>query len=552
MTERHLAAVWEAVADALPQEVALVHGGREIAWRDFDDRAARLATAFRALGLRPGAKVAIDLYNCPEYFEVFLAAAKIDAVSVNVNYRYRHDELLQLLTDADVEAIVVHRSLSERVLPIVDRLPLVRAIVQVDQHGATAAVPDGVYAYEQLIADHDAASRQHHTGGMFLSYTGGTTGLPKGVMYTMEGVTERSLDTRPLICGVGANWTASVVEVARELRDRGVRPVALPASPLMHSTGFTFVSLPALCAGGTVVTCTSTRFDAEDVLATIERRGATVAGIVGDAFALPIVKALDERAAAGHPYDTSTLRTMCSAGVAWSGEVKRRLLDHVPQLVLVDGCGSTEGGTYGISIVRHGDPAHTARFQPAAGTFIMASDGSEAPDGVEGLIAARTATSGYYKHPDATAERFRTIAGLPYVVPGDYGRIEPDGSITLIGRGSSTINIGGEKVHPEEVEDVIRSIDGVDDCLVLGLTDERLGQVVAALVQPTAPASVHEDDVVQWCRQQLAGYKVPRLVAMVAAVPRFPNGKADLAGARQLAVAADGSDATKSQSRSRV
>jgi fatty-acyl-CoA synthase len=226
---------------------------------------------------------------------------------------------------------------------------------------------------------------------------------------------------------------------------------------------------------------------------------------------------------------------VCSAGVAWSADTKRRLLEHMPKATLVDACGSTEGGTYGISIVRHGDDLNTARFARAPGTFILGERGEEVAVGVTGLIAAVTQTTGYYKHPEKTAETFRTINGERYVVPGDYGRIEADGSITLLGRGSSVINTGGEKVHPEEVEDILKALASVVDVIVVGIPDERLGQTVAAVVHPTPGAMLSEEEIVALVRERLAGYKVPRRVVFVDEIPRSPNGKADLALARELA-----------------
>ena len=481
-------------------------------------------------GIDEGGKVALDLYNCSEYLEAFFATIKLNAVHVNVNYRYRHEELRQLLDDADAEAVIVHASLAGRVREVAPQLPLLRRIIEVSDPDADPAGSD----YEELIESHPPLERVPRSGGMYLSYTGGTTGLPKGVMYEMDGVTRRTLDSRALICGVDVDWSAGPAAAAIELRDRGDRPVAVPASPLMHSTAFTFASLPALTCGGTIVTLPDRRFDADVTLAEIQRTQATVVAIVGDAFGRPLVQALAERAANGAAYDMSSVRVVCSAGVAWSADTKRRLLDHMPQATLVDACGSTEGGTYGVSIVRAGDDLATARFVRAPGTFILDAGGEEAGVGEVGLIAALTQTSGYYKHPEKTAETFRTINGERYVVPGDFGRIEADGSITLLGRGTSVVNTGGEKVHPEEVEDFLKAIPSVVDAIVVGIPDERLGQAVAAVVQRTPGASLSEAEIMAAVREQLAGYKAPRRVALVDVIPRSPNGKADLAAARAL------------------
>ena len=372
--ELHLASIWESIADAVPDEVALIHGRRVRTWRELDERAARLASGLQAAGIGEGGKVALDLYNCSEYLEAFFATVKLNAVHVNVNYRYRHEELRQLLEDADAEAVIVHASLADRIREIAPRLPRLRRIIEVGDPDEGPAGSD----YEDLIRSHPPLGRTSRSGGMYLSYTGGTTGLPKGVMYEMAGVTQRTLATRAMICGVDVDWAAGPAAAAIELRDRGERPVALPASPLMHSTAFTFASLPALTSGGAIATLQTRRFDADVTLAAIEQLRATVLAIVGDAFGRPLVQALDERAANGAGYDTSSVRVVCSAGVAWSADTKRRLLDHLPQATLVDACGSTEGGTYGISIVRNGDDLSTARFARAPGTIILDERDEEA------------------------------------------------------------------------------------------------------------------------------------------------------------------------------
>jgi fatty-acyl-CoA synthase len=533
--ELHLATIWEAIADAVPDNVALIHGARRRTWGEFEDRAARLASALRALGVEQGSKVALDLHNCGEYLEAFFATVKLNAVHVNVNYRYREDELRQLLDDADVTTVIVHDAFADRVRAVAPALPLLRHVVVVNDVNAE---PEGS-EYEHLIATHPPEPRRARDGGMYLSYTGGTTGLPKGVMYEMRGVTQRSLDTRALICGVEADWQDEPGIVAVDLARRGVTPVAVPASPLMHSTAFTFAALPVLTAGGAIATVEAPRFDADLVLRAVEHCRATVLAIVGDAFGRPLVQALDEAVAVGQPIDASAVRVVCSAGVAWSADTKRRLLDHLPNATLVDACGSTEGGTYGISVVRRGDDPTTAKFTRAPGTIILDDHGEEAPVGETGYIAAVTQTTGYYKHPEKTAETFKMLHGSRYVVPGDLGRIEPDGSITLLGRGTSVINTGGEKVQPEEVEELLKTLPSVIDAIVVGIPDDRLGQVVGAVVQMAPGVAASETDLAAAVRDRLAGYKVPRRVAFVDQIPRAPNGKADFTRARDLARAAD-------------
>jgi fatty-acyl-CoA synthase len=317
--------------------------------------------------------------------------------------------------------------------------------------------------------------------------------------------------------------------------EEGSAPSAIPASPLMHSTGFVFASLPTLSTGGLVTTLRSSSFDPHELLSAVETTRPQAVAIVGDAFALPIVRALDDGRRDGGPYDTASVRVICSAGVAWSAHIKERLLAHVPYTTLLDACGATEGLSYGFSQVRRGDALSTSTFQAAPGLKVLSPHGEELASGQVGLLAGPTTASGYHRDPGKTAAAFLIIDGVQYAMPGDLGRIEADGTVTLIGRGMATINTGGEKVYPAEVEDAIRGHPGVDDCLVLGVPDARFGQAVAALVVRGGAPHVDADDVADAVRTSLAGYKVPRRILFVDRIPRLPNGKIDYATAAATA-----------------
>jgi fatty-acyl-CoA synthase len=529
----HLADAWEAVADAIPDEPALVHGSTVRSWREFDQRSARLAAGLREIGVGEGSVVAIDLFNCNEYLESFAAAIKVRAVPANLNFRYLGDELHQLLEKAEVVVVVFHASLAERVLAATSRgLPSLRALVQVGDNRGSAT---GVLDYEELIAGHLPAPRIGRSGeDCFLSFTGGTTGLPKGVMTQIGIMTWGGMLMRPLLLGLSVAADAFPAEVAVALRQRCELPVAVPASPLMHSTGLGYVSFTTLLAGGSIVTLEQQSFDPHELLSVVQRRRVSMIGIVGDAFALPIVRALDEADAAGGPYDTSSLRSICSAGVAWSAQVKTRLFDHIPQVLLSDSCGASDGGLYGNQMTRKGDVVTTATFQPGPGVKVLDESRRDVPLGEIGYLAVPTIATGYFRDPDATARTYFDLDGVSYSMPGDLGRIGADGSVTLIGRGTSVINTGGEKVFPEEVEDIIKQIDGVSDCLVFATPDVRLGQQVTAIAEAHAGATVTSEQIIAATKQRIAGYKAPRLV-ILASVPRFPNGKPDFQTARSLA-----------------
>ena len=535
----HLATIWESIADRLPDEIALVHGSRQITWRDFEQRAARFAAALAAAGVEPGQTVAIDMYNCPEYLEVFFAALKIRAVPANVNYRYLDEELSALLLQSDAVALVYHATLRDRLSRAVAAVPGLRLLAEVgpaEPGSGQRAAAAGTRSYAELIRSHPPAPRIFRPGtDGFLSYTGGTTGLPKGVEYVIgNSVRNTRMLGRQMLGLEDVDWECPALDRALLLHRQGRRPVALPASPLMHSTGLIMASLPVLSVGGTVVTLTARSFDPDELFTAIAANRPGTVSIAGDAFARPMVRALERRAAAGGRYDTSSLVTITSAGVAWSAEVKQALLEHIPQVTLVDACGSSEGATIGSMIYRRGTPLTTDRFQPAPGVRLLHADGTDIPaDSTEiGAFCVPTVAKGYRNDPQRTAAVFRTIDGRQYVSTGDLGRWNADGTVTLIGRGTSVINTGGEKVFPEEVEKVIRALPAVDDCVVLGLPDERFGQQVAAVVQPRGEG-LEPAAVTTAVREHLAGYKVPKTV-LIAPVPRAPNGKIMFEAARRL------------------
>jgi len=529
----HLATIWEAIADRLPGEVALVHGEQQRTWAEFEQRSARFAAALLAAGVRPGETVAIDMFNASEYFEVFFAALKIRAVPANVNYRYLGEELAGVLRQCEAAALVYHAGLRERVAPALAAAAGLRLVAEVADGDLGAGGPG--LSYESLIACCPPAARTDRAEtDTFLSLTGGTTGLPKAVEYVNgHAVRNTRMLGRQMLGLDDVDWDGPALERAVTLHAQGRRPVALPASPLMHSTGLIMASLPVLTAGGTVVTLTGRRFDPWELLAAVESTHPRTVSIVGNAFARPLAQALDA-AASGRPYDTASLVTITSAGMAWSADTKRAILRHIPQVTLVDACGCSEGATIGSMVTRRGAAATTDRFVPAPGLTLIRSDGSviDPASTEQGMFLAPTVARGYRKDPEHTAAVFRTIGTGTYVLTGDWGRWNPDGTVTLLGRGTSTINTGGEKVFAEEVEHVVRSMPGVDDCVVLGVPDDRLGQQVAAIVQ-SAGDPVSPDTVRSAVRARLAGYKVPRIV-ISAPVPRGPNGKIIYPEARRL------------------
>jgi acyl-CoA synthetase (AMP-forming)/AMP-acid ligase II len=532
----NLATCWEAIADGTPERLALVQGDRRVTWREFDDRSARLATAFRALGLGADSKVAMYLYNANEYLEATNAAFKLRAAHVNVNYRYLEDELAYLLDNSDAEALVFHGSLADQVAKVRDRLPRLRAVVQVDDGSGPL---DGALAYEDLIAGNEPMERIERSGDeLYILYTGGTTGMPKGVMWRNEDLYQALLPAIVALTGAAApEAPAGHADLAAQFVESGLVPVHLPASPLMHGTGF-MSSVQASLLGGTIVTLESRRFDPDELWRTVARERVSQMAIVGDAFAKPMLRALEEAEAGGEPYDLSSLRLVISSGVMWSTAVKQGLMQR-GTFVCLDSLGSSEGVGFAGSVSAPGRPVETAKFTIGEQTKVLTEDGREVEPG-SGEIGLLSLTGplplGYYKDPDKSAATFRTFDGVRYSIPGDWARVAADGTVELLGRGSVSINTGGEKVFPEEVEEALKLHPGVADALVVGVPDERFGEAITALVAAKPGEDIDPDDVVEVVRGHLARFKQPRHVLVVDALTRGPNGKADYAAGRRLAM----------------
>jgi fatty-acyl-CoA synthase len=540
--EMHFATVWESIADAQPDVPAIVHGSTTRTWREYDERAARFAAALTAAGLGPDSKVGLYLYNSNEYLEAQFGGFKARAVPVNVNYRYLDDELWYLLDNADAEALVFHTSLGDRVARVLPRLPKLRLLIGVDDGAPEdGTVVAGAQPFEDVLAAQGPMERiRRREDDIYMLYTGGTTGMPKGVMYAMGGLTASFVEAGfPLINAAAPTDAAEVAPLVVEAAQRGERIISIPACPLMHGTGVWLGTFIPHLIGGTVVTLESRSLDPDELLREVERHRVSALAIVGDAFSKPILRALDEAKAAGRPYDTSSLRTIISSGVMWTAEVKEALLERMEQLVLVDAIGSTEG-SMGISITVKGLPPSTAKFDQMPTTKVFTDDGREVQPGSGeiGMVAAGgNVPLGYFKDPEKSARTFRVIDGVRYSFPGDHATVNEDGSLTLLGRGSQVINTGGEKVFPEEVEEAIKRVPAVDDCLVVGLPDERFGEAVTAVVSLTSGATADEAAIITEVKQHLAGYKAPKRVIFVAQVPRAPNGKADYRSAREQALA---------------
>jgi len=535
--EMHFATVWESIADAIPDLPATTHGTVTRSWSEYDERSARVAGALSAAGLEPGAKVSLFMYNSNEFMESQFGVFKMRGVPINVNYRYLDDELWYLLDNSDSEAIIFHSSLGDRVARVAERLPKLKVLIEVDDGGA-GQVPNAL-SYDEIMATTEPMERiERSEDDLYMLYTGGTTGMPKGVMYDMGGMTRGFVMLGLPMLGLAAPSDASeIAAMIAAASENGSTLVSIPAAPLMHGTGCWLGWFIPHLAGGHVVTLENRSLDAHELLATVEQHRVTSLTIVGDSFAKPIIRALDEGKPGAGPYDTSSISMFISSGVMWTSEVKQQILDRIEQAILVDAIGSSEG-SMGTQITMKGVPTETATFSKMPETKVFTEDDREIEPGSDevGMVAAGgNVPTGYYKDEEKSARTFRVINGVRYSFPGDFAKIAADGSLILLGRGSQVINTGGEKVFPEEVEEAVKRVEGVRDCLVVGVENEKFGQAVTAVVSLEDGASIASDDIIASVKNDLAGFKAPKSVVFVDQVPRAPNGKADYRSAKEHA-----------------
>ena len=531
--------VWEAIADVRPDDVAQIQGRRRDTWTEWNRRADGVAAFFLQSGLGHQAKVAQYLYNCPEYLESIFAAWKVALVPVNTNYRYGDDELVYLWDNGDVEAVVFHGCFTERLERIRPRLADVHVWLWVDD--GSGPCPSWAIPYEQaagagVVGGHTHGPLGRSPDDLFLLYTGGTTGLPKGVMWRQDDlfvVFNRTARLR-------YPETGDIADVRAQVGGLEKRPVTfVPCPPLMHGSG-TFTSFTALSSAGCVVLLDSRSFAATELLDTIERERVTEVAIVGDAFAKPILTELDANPGR---WDLSSLWLMISSGVMWAAETKEGLVHHVPKLLCVDTLGSSESVGMASSRSSGKETIGTAGFVLSPDARVISDDGRDivAGSGEMGRIALRGRMSlGYYKDADKTARTYHVIDGERWSIPGDYATVQADGSVKLLGRGSVCINTGGEKVFPEEVEEVVKLHPGVADAVVVGLPDQRFGEMVVAIVEPLDADAPSAPDVIAHVKSRLAHYKAPREVVVVGTIGRAASGKVDYRRLKADAAAALG------------
>ena len=537
MTQWNYADVWEAIAEIQPDQPAIIQGDRTVSWGQFEDRSAGVAGWLSALGATHQDKVALYLYNAPEYPEAVFASLRIGLVPVNTNYRYGDEELLYLWDNADAIAVVFHGTFAERIEGIRAKATKVKGWLFVDD--GSGPCPPWATPYEDVAAERPSAlplASQRTPDDLIMLYTGGTTGMPKGVMWRQD-----DLFARLNAAGFRRFDEAAGVEgVAQSVSTDGPGLALLPACPLMHGTGL-FTALEILAEGGRLVLLPSRRYLADELAATIDTQGVNVAVIVGDPFARPLLEALQLDPAR---YHLSSLVVIMSSGAMWSEEIKQGLLAHHGGMMLVDAFSSSEALGMGSSVSTADKAASTGEFSLGPEVRVLDEEGHDVVPGSDtiGVLALGGRNPlGYYKDPAKSDATFRIIDGQRYSVPGDHARVATDGSIQLLGRGSQCINTAGEKVYPEEVEEVLKRHPLVVDACVIGIPDERTGERIVAAVETVSGAALpSEAEIIEHVKATLSHYKAPKAIRFVA-IGRAANGKMEYARHKAEAIAwADG------------
>jgi acyl-CoA synthetase (AMP-forming)/AMP-acid ligase II len=537
MTDWNLADVWEMITTIQPDRVALIRGETASTWADFEARSESVAARLLEAGLTRQSRVAQYMTNCTEFVETIFATFKAAMVPVNTNYRYVADELAYLWLDAGVEAVVFHGSFAGSAEAVRDRVPDIRLWLWVDDGSGPCpgwAEPFEAVAISGGRRPDDAPIRSGDD--LYLLYTGGTTGQPKGVMWRQDDLFVVLNRTATVKYPEEGGLDSIPVGLAAAGDDRGR---VIPAAPLMHGTA-AFSAFAMLDSGGAVVLCPGTRFHPLELPDAVARNRVTDLSIVGDAFAKPLLDTLD---ADPDRWDISSLKVMLSSGVMWSAPVKEGLIGHAPNLICVDTLGSSEAIGLARSISSSRGTAKTAGFKLGADAQVIRDDGTPVDRGTGeiGLVAvAGRAPIGYFNDPVKSASTFREIDGRRWTTPGDFATVDVDGTVQLLGRGSGCINTGGEKVFPEEVEEALKLHPDVHDAVVVGAPHERFGQMVVAFVEPEPGATIDLDELSAHAHERLAGYKVPRRLQTVDTIGRAANGKVDQARWRTEAAAAGG------------
>lgn len=527
----NIADLIEHAIDTMPDRVAIISGDRKLTYAELEEQSNRLGHYLQSQGVGPGDKVGLYCRNGIEIVVALTAIVKIRAISVNVNYRYVEAELHYLFENSDMAALVHERRYSDKVANVLPSTPNVKTAIVVEDGADGSFDSYGGVPFADALAqgspERDFGERS--PDDIFLIYTGGTTGFPKGVMWRHEDI------YRSLFGGI--NYvTGEYIEGEWDLAKQGAEAapfIGFPIPPMIHGAtqAATFM---ALFQGRTTVL--APEFNPEEVWELIEKHKINMLFFAGDAIARPLIDALDTET--GRARDLSSLWVLASSAALFSQTVKERYLELLPNRVITDAIGASETGTGGLSTVTKGQ-MHPGgpTVKISSTTTVLDEEGNpvQPGSGVRGLIAkSGHIPVGYFKDEKKTAETFKTFNGVRYAIPGDWATVEADGTVTMLGRGSVSINTGGEKVFPEEVESVLKGHPAVFDAVVVGVPDEKWGQHVGAVIAVREGVELTFEDLDTHARKEIAGYKVPRSIWIVDSVKRNPAGKADYRWAKEV------------------
>jgi 3-oxocholest-4-en-26-oate---CoA ligase len=510
--------------------------GRELSWGDLARRGRNIARFLQDQGIAPADKIAFYSRNRIEYLEAVVTTLKTGGIHINVNYRYKHQELRHIFENSDAKVVFYNREYADTLAEIRDELPLLQVLVEIGGGDSAPAIA-GAHAFDN-IAETDRGDPTWSEGAddQFFMYTGGTTGLPKGVMWTQD----------TLFNMIGTNFFAPGgprpprdENEFRTMVEQSFGARSLVNAPFMHGMGI-YSSLQCLFYGGTVVTNDTARFSPEDAWEAVEKARVNLANLPGDAMAKPLYEALEANPGR---WNTESLKVMTSSAAVFSTYLKKGLIKHCPQLVIMDSLGGSESSAIGTSVMNkdnldtvHEDEGLKLEINQWVKVFTEDFREVQPGSGERGMVARSGAIAlGYYKDPEKTAKTFPVVDGVRYCMLGDWAEVLDDKSIKFLGRGNVCINSGGEKIFPEEVEQIVKNHQDVADCAVVGVPDERWGSAVTAVVQLEPGAKLSAAAIQDYVRDKLADYKVPKYVVAIEDMGRAPNGKLDYSMVKKYA-----------------
>lgn len=535
----NLADLFEAVADKVPEREALVCGASRCSYAELDAGANQMAHYLAANGVKAGDHVGLYMYNCNEYLEAMLACFKIRAVPINVNYRYVKDELLYIFDNADMVACIHHREFIPAIAEVRSAAKTLKLCVSVaDDSDYALSTIDAVDYHTVQQTQNKARDFGERSGDdYFILYTGGTTGMPKGVMWPHKNVFFAAMGGGGHFSPLGA--CEKPEDMASRVTEHPLRGIAL--APLMHGASWWYACIQLL-AGNALILNHKRSFDGEAVWQIVADEKVNAVQIVGDAMAIPLLDALAENP---DRWDLTPVFNVGSGGAIFSDAKQEAFKKHFPNVFITNSFGSSEGGQMGMD---NGSKKTASGLGNVSRTDFMdviidveGEPRRHAELGETGIFArAGYIPNGYYNDPVKTDKTFIKVDGKTWLLTGDAAKIEDDGSITVFGRGSNCINSGGEKIFPEEVEDALKAHDGIFDALVVGVADDRWGSRVSAIIQARKGIHLSLENIQEHCRKHIAGYKVPREIHLIDELPRAPSGKPDYKTAKAFAESGKG------------